>query len=65
MEYEKDDMIEFNVYGITVVGKFVRLEDDKITIETFNDSILSEQVGKLQSIHKSHPNKKYTKKETK
>lgn len=59
-DYSKDDMIEFNVYGTTVVGKFVKLKNDKITIETFNDSVIADKVGKLQSIHISHPNKLYT-----
>lgn len=53
MNYNKNDTIEFNIYGTTVVGSFVKIENDKITIKVTKDFI-KENIGKEQTIHKSH-----------
>lgn len=53
MVYKKGQRLMFNIYGTTVEGDFVRVEDDKIIIKTTKDFI-TENIGKEQSISKSH-----------
>lgn len=54
--YEEGQKLEFNIYGTTVEGNFIRTEGDKIIIMT-TDDFIKENIGKEQSIHRSHPHK--------
>ena len=44
--------LEFNVYGTTVKGYFVKIENDRITIKTTVDFI-KDTLGENQTIHKN------------
>lgn len=44
--------IEFNIYGYTVKGIFIKKEKQKIIIKTTDDYI--DKIGEEQSIHESH-----------
>lgn len=56
MEYKKGDIIEFNIYGKTVVGTFIEMNGNSIIIKTTKDFI-KPMIGVDQSINKSHPHK--------
>lgn len=49
----KNKKLEFNIYGTTVKGDYIRTEGDHIVIKTTHDFI-TEKIGQEQSIHKNH-----------
>lgn len=53
MDYKQGQRLEFDIYGTTVKGDFVKIVDDKIIIKVTKDFI-KDNIGKEQSIHKSH-----------
>ena len=54
-KYTKGDKIGFNVYGSTIKGEFTR--DVGKTIEIIvTEDFLPENIGKVKTIHSSHPN---------
>ena len=59
MDFEKLQLIEFDIYGLEVRGRFIRMVGEKIIVETTYD-YLPDMIGKEQSIHKSHLNKRYS-----
>jgi hypothetical protein len=54
MEYKEGQLIEFDIYGTTVIGNFIKIENDEIFIKVTKDFI-KENIATEQSIHKSHP----------
>ncbi len=51
MKYKKGQKLEFDIYGTTVEGEFVKIENDTIIIKITKDFI-KENIGTEQSIHK-------------
>lgn len=53
MDYKRGMKLEFDIYGTTVKGDFVEFDEDNIRILITHD-IIKENIGKTQTIHKSH-----------
>lgn len=52
MEYKKGELLEFNIYGTTVKGEFISIDENLIKIKTIKDFI-KENIGEEQTVFKT------------